>query len=833
MIHFSIFSFRYYILVKYEREVSKFSSETAVNKWIYIFTLGSLMSGSAWGMLLFFMDGFPPEYHFYIFTIVIGLSAIAMSTLGAVLLVYLSFSIPILGLSMLWMSFQEGTIYTIAVISLFVGIGYFTASVRRFSKNYRNAFMEKSRVDFLRERVGLALDGSSTSILDWDLTNNDFYISPNWKKLLGYSDDELPNKILTWRERVHRDDKKELLSSLKKHMHENRENFSNVHRLKHKDGHYVWILGRASIFYDEDANAIRMVGTHTDISSEKALQVKGSEQGQIIAQIHDIVITTDFDGVILSWNHGAELLLGYGADEVITKNISMLSLEEDREEMVRNIDTLKESGEHRGETIYITKSGEAIYVQLSLSILKDENSNPLRVVAFAQDITKNMKAQEELLEQKEVLDHLAHHDALTQLPNRTLFHDRLTNAIKVAKRNRSEFALLFLDLDNFKEINDSLGHDAGDEVLKTVTKVLSGVMREDDTLARLGGDEFTIIMNNLNQGQNASLLAQKILTALGEPVTVNGNKLYISSSIGISLYPSDGVSVSNLLKYADAAMYKAKAEGRNNFQFYRSEMTELAFERVVMEANIRAGIDKKEFVAYYQPQVDASCDKVTGMEVLVRWEHPTMGLVPPAKFIPLAESTGLIISLDQLVMKSAMKQLSAWHKKGLNPGKLSLNLAMKQLEQNDFTTILKDILKETECRAEWIELEVIESQVMSKPDEAIEILKQISDLGINLAIDDFGTGYSSLSYLKKLPIDKLKIDQSFVRYLPDDEEDVGIVKAVIALAKSLNLSTIAEGVETQEQKEFLLQNGCKNIQGYLYSKPVPADEMETILLNGL
>ncbi len=273
-------------------------------------------------------------------------------------------------------------------------------------------------------------------------------------------------------------------------------------------------------------------------------------------------------------------------------------------------------------------------------------------------------------------------------------------------------------------------------------------------------------------------------------------------------------------------MYKAKDEGRNNFQYYSAEMTEIAFEKVVMETNLRQAIKNDELVVYYQPQINAKNNKLTGMEALVRWQHPTMGLVSPARFIPLAEATGVIIELDQIVMKTAMKQMTKWYKQGLNPGKLALNLTIQQLQKKDFINVLESIINETQCQTDWIELELTEGQIMTNPDKAIAVLKQVNSMNIELAIDDFGTGYSSLSYLTKLPIKKLKIDQSFVRKLPDAIEDSAIAKAVIALAKSLNLNIIAEGVETEEQKEFLINNGCENIQGYFYSKPIPADEME-------
>ncbi|EDZ62209.1 diguanylate cyclase/phosphodiesterase [Sulfurimonas gotlandica GD1] len=279
-------------------------------------------------------------------------------------------------------------------------------------------------------------------------------------------------------------------------------------------------------------------------------------------------------------------------------------------------------------------------------------------------------------------------------------------------------------------------------------------------------------------------------------------------------------------------MYKAKDEGRNNFQYYNSTLTELAFERVVMEASLRAALKNEEFIVYYQAQVNGDTDTIIGMEALVRWQHPTMGLVSPAKFIPLAESTGLIVELDRYVMKTAMTQISKWYEEGLNPGVLAMNLAVKQLQKEDCIEVFQELVKVTQCRPEWLALEVTEGKIMTHPEKAIVILQKISDLGIELSVDDFGTGYSSLAYLKRLPIDKLKIDQAFIRDLPDDEEDAGITKAVIALAKSLNLKVIAEGVETQVQRDFLVENGCENIQGYFYSKPIPSDEFENILRNG-
>ncbi len=432
----------------------------------------------------------------------------------------------------------------------------------------------------------------------------------------------------------------------------------------------------------------------------------------------------------------------------------------------------------------------------------------------------------EIEKQKNTLYDQAHHDALTGLPNRMLFNDRLEHGIEQAKRHKTQIALFFIDLDNFKQINDSLGHPIGDRVLITVTERLKAKIRKEDTLARLGGDEFTVIMDGLKEMQDVSLLAQKVLDVVMQPIHIEGHTLYISCSIGISLYPQDDTDTNNLIKYADAAMYKAKEEGRNNFQFYSYEMTALALKRVIMEANLRQALEKEEFIVYYQIQVDATSGKHTGVEALVRWQHPVMGLVSAVKFIDLAEETGLIVEIDRWVMRNAMTQVSKWYQEGLEPGVLALNLSMRQLRSYDFIKVIQENMKAIDFKPEWLEFEVTEGQVMQKPEESIIKLQQISDMGIKIVIDDFGTGYSSLAYLKRLPVNKIKIDQSFIKGVPDDNEDVSIVKAIIALAKSLCLEIIAEGVEKDAQKEFLLENDCNHMQGYFYCEPLPMDGIE-------
>ncbi len=595
-------------------------------------------------------------------------------------------------------------------------------------------------------------------------------------------------------------------------------------RGKKKDGTLIWVYVVGSFVDGQDL----ILWTMVDITKRKEAQKQLEEANYNFKQYLNVIDKIDIGIFVVDDDFRVRYM-----------NNTMIKWFGDQQgkicySSVANLDEpcsyckLREVIEENKKVVYepVTPDGKSFDIVATSIKNSDGTMSKMEVV---RNVTEQKKAEQRLLEQQQMLHHQAHHDALTQLPNRILFNDRLEQAIEKAKRNNTIVALFFIDLDHFKEINDSLGHEIGDNVLKVVSDKLKDVIRKEDTLSRLGGDEFTVIMEGLAQGQDASLLAKKILEVFINPITLDDNKLYISSSIGISLYPDDGTSTQDLLKYADSAMYKAKAEGRNNFQFYSAEMTELAFERVVMETSLRVALENEEFVVYYQPQINGQTGEVIGMEALVRWQHPTMGIVSPAKFIPLAESTGLIVELDRFVMKTAMTQVAKWYEKGLNPGILAMNLAVKQLQKKDFVETFETLIKTTGCKSEWIELEVTESQIMTNPEDAIKILNKISGIGVELAVDDFGTGYSSLAYLKKLPIDKLKIDRSFIRNLPNAEDDIAIARAVIALAKSLNLKIIAEGVETKEQKDFIVENGCENIQGYYYSRPIPANEFEVFL----
>lgn len=451
------------------------------------------------------------------------------------------------------------------------------------------------------------------------------------------------------------------------------------------------------------------------------------------------------------------------------------------------------------------------------------------IIQIHRDITEHLQIRSDLERQKDEFDHQAHYDTLTDLPNRLFFNEKISQAIKKAHRTKTKIALLFIDLDRFKQVNDTLGHNYGDKVLQVSATRVQEVLRADDVLFRLGGDEFTVIMESIYNELEPSKLASRIVASLEKPMKIDRHIIYISTSIGISLYPDDSLYSIDLIKYADAAMYKAKEDGRNNFKFFASELSKKVAYEFELEIKIRDALKNDEFVVYYQPQINTSTNITTGFEALVRWINPELGLVVPDMFIPLAEETGLIVKIDDIVMQKAMEHFSALYTKGKNPGILSLNISVKQLESKEFIKNLQKNIEKYNFKPQWLELEITESDIMNKPEENISKLKTIHDMGIQIVIDDFGTGYSSLSYLKKMPISKIKIDQSFIRELPYDNEDAQITKAVIALSQSLNLQTIAEGVETQDQENFLIQNNCLNTQGYLRSKPMSQEDMESYL----
>jgi diguanylate cyclase (GGDEF)-like protein len=419
---------------------------------------------------------------------------------------------------------------------------------------------------------------------------------------------------------------------------------------------------------------------------------------------------------------------------------------------------------------------------------------------------------------------LAHYDGLTGLPNRSMFNQRLAHALAQARRNETALAVLFIDLDRFKNINDTLGHDAGDHVLKEVAQRLLDCLRESDTAGRLGGDEFVVLIEELSQPLHVAGVSQKILAAVAKPFILDTQEFHITASVGISTYPDDSKDTQSLLKNADIAMYRAKEQGGSNFQFYSAQMNVHTVERMEMESDLRRAVERNELLLHYQPKVDIGSGRITGMEALVRWQQPGKALILPAQFIPLAEETGLIVPIGQWVLETACAQNKAWQEHGLPPLRISVNLSVRQFAHKNLVQDVARVLSETGIDPILLELEITESMVTHNPEQAVKLLVELKAMGIQLSIDDFGTGYSSLSYLKRFPIDSVKIDRSFIQDLPADSNDAAITRAIIAMAHSLKLKVIAEGVETEEQLRFLRDHDCDEMQGYYFSRPLPEDD---------
>jgi diguanylate cyclase (GGDEF)-like protein len=459
-------------------------------------------------------------------------------------------------------------------------------------------------------------------------------------------------------------------------------------------------------------------------------------------------------------------------------------------------------------------------------MVRDDDGNPKYYSTVVEDISRRKQIEEELL-------HLANHDALTSLPNRSLLLDRLGQALLFAGRAKGQVAVMLIDLDRFKNINDSLGHDVGDKIIVEIARRLSACVRAGDTIARLGGDEFVLIRPDVPREDAVAIMAQQILEALARPMSIQGHEFYPTGSIGVSMYPKDGQDGPTLLKNADTAMYRAKDAGRNNFQFYAHEMNSRALDRLKLETGLRRALEREELVLHYQPQMNIASGRVTGAEALLRWEPPGQATVFPGDFIPIAEETGLIVPMGQWVLRRACEQKRQWHDAGLFPDlRIAVNLSARQFKQQDIVKMVSQTLEDTGCRPEWLELEITESVVMESPEAAAETLHKLSAMGVHLSIDDFGTGYSSLNYLKRFPIDALKIDKSFVRDISVDADDAAIAKAVIALAHSLKLLVIAEGVETAEQLDFLRAQDCDVMQGYFLGRPMTVQKFELFMREG-
>jgi diguanylate cyclase (GGDEF)-like protein/PAS domain S-box-containing protein len=596
-----------------------------------------------------------------------------------------------------------------------------------------------------------------------------------------------------------------------------------------------WLLGihhcaKAHVFSEEEQQIFGEISQSITTSLSNLIAIRALNESQkmlqlVLDSIPVRVFWKDTDSIYLGCNRLFAMDAGLDSPEqIIGKSDFDLAWTEQAE--LYRLDDRKviQAGKPKlnYEEPQTSPDGTSLWLRTSKIPLTDLSGTVIGVMGTYEDITSMKQSQEKV-------DFLAYHDPLTRLPNRLLLNDRLKHSLQRAEREKTQVAVLFIDLDNFKNINDSLGHPTGDFLLQEVGERIKSLVRVDDTVARLGGDEFIVVMEEIDDAQDSTLLAKKLVSAFNKPFTAMNRELYLTLSIGISIYPSDGADSETLIRNADSAMYRAKAEGRNDYQFYTSALTTAAFERLTLENALRHALENEEFIVHYQPQYSLETGKLVGLEALIRWQHPDMGIVAPDKFIPLAEESGIIVAIGEWVLRTACRQMKTFLDSGYSIQHMSINISGVQFQRGSIVDMIVRVLEETNLDPKSLELEITESVIMQETNKTVKILNEIRQQGITIAVDDFGTGYSSLSYLKRLPVNKLKVDRSFVRDIPRDLNDKAITRAVIALGQALNLKVIAEGVETEEQQTFLKSLGCNEAQGNLYSRPLPAEELTEIL----
>jgi len=626
-------------------------------------------------------------------------------------------------------------------------------------------------------------------------------------------------------EHVHPDDRDTLLQTFHTAVEE-RQDFVLTHRLLLPDGRIKHVREQGITYYDGQGDPIRCVGTVQDVTEDVIKEQRLRQAATVFNSTVEGVMITDDNANIIDVNEAFTTITGYQRKDVIGQNPKMLaSGRHDHDYYQQMWQALRSNGSWSGE-IWNRRSDGVLFPELlTISVVRDEKDQASGYVGVFTDISKLKEAEQRL-------DHLAHHDSLTGIPNRLLLNARLEQSIKRAARQSSGFVLAFIDLDRFKVINDSLGHQAGDELLKQLADRLVKTVRNEDTVGRISGDEFVLILEDIHDRNSATTVVDKVMGCFYQPFRISGQDVQVTGSMGLTLYPQDGTEVYQLMRNADAAMYQAKDDGRNTYHFYTSQLTEAASEHIFLENALREALRTEQFFLAYQPQIELKNSRLTGLEALIRWNHPDEGLISPARFIPIAEQCGLIHDLGAWVLREACQQGRRWLDSGLSFGRIAVNVAGPQIQQGGFNRLVIDTLADTGLSPQHLELEVTESFVMRNLDASIDELQVLRDKGIRIAIDDFGTGYSSLSYLKQLPIDKLKIDQSFVRDIPGDANDMAITEAVIALGGALQLKVIAEGVEIREQAGFLREKGCTHAQGYYFSHPLPAAEIAGLLRTG-
>ncbi|WP_419570595.1 EAL domain-containing protein [Rheinheimera sp.] len=673
-----------------------------------------------------------------------------------------------------------------------------------------------ARVTASEQRLKQALDSIDSGAWEWHLHKNSMFAS-RIHSMLGYQEALNPLTMTQHLSLIHPDDKEPYQQAWQKLLQNPERTFDHSYRMQHKNGQWLWFRDIGKVAEVSPQGQVeRVIGTFSNMTETRANQEKARLFGEAFQQTRDWVVILDASQKVMAANQSFADVFGSVDDYLAKPRTHHLGINLQRRrfytQLLRNLTV----NQHwQGEELVLTPDGKERPTLINISAIGDGEKVEFYVLVFT-DITAQKVAEEELR-------YLASYDSLTGLPNRTLLMDRIQHGIDQAKRAKKSLALCFIDLDKFKQINDSLGHDVGDQLLQEVAKRLKITLRETDTIARLGGDEFVVLLESYKNQDNISHVARKILQSVGEPMQLGPHTVSVSPSIGIAVYPDDALDATALLKHADVAMYHAKDLGRNNFQFFINEMNEKAHMQLEKETQLRQAFKNREFVNFYQPIVDCRSEAVIGVEVLMRWQSKK-GLVPPSDFIPMAEDLRLIVPMTMLQLEQALTDLKQWRQSGLDLY-LSVNLSTSHLEHHSLADQTALLLEKYQLPANCLRYEVTESALMRDPEKAITTMLALSDLGIQLSLDDFGTGYSSLKYLKELPIDAIKIDRSFVKDIGIDPDDETIIEAILSMAASLGISCVAEGVETEQQLAFFSTRQCYLIQGYLFAKPMPAQEL--------
>ncbi|TVT81744.1 bifunctional diguanylate cyclase/phosphodiesterase [Pseudomonas sp. H3(2019)] len=672
-------------------------------------------------------------------------------------------------------------------------------------------------------RLALALKASELGLWDWNLQTDEVHHT-QLKELFGLEPEFVTAMLSHLKPRLHPQDLPPLRRALVEHLKGRTEDYQIEYRVRHGDGHWVWIEDRGrAVERGANGRVIRMVGTRRDISVSKGLE----EQRQLAATVFEAasegIVIFDPDYALIAVNQAFSRVTGYQIEDLLGRNVVELPCSRDARRHYSAIhQALEQHGSWQGELVEARKNGELYPQWLQLSVVRDARGNISHIVGFFADLSARRESEERMR-------YLTHYDELTGLANRSLFRERLHEAHQRVRQGGRSLALLHINLDRFKLLNDSLGHEVADQMLQKMARRLVNALPEADTIARLSGDEFAVLFDAYGNLSSLARVATRLSAKLRLPLTVEGHELVVSASMGISMLPDNARETSALVSQSNMAMQHAKHLGGNNFQFYTDSLQASTLERLQLENQLRKAIEEKQLKVFYQPKLCLATGRLNSAEALVRWDHPTMGRVPPGDFIGLAEEVGLIGAIGEFVLRQACWQACEWQRQGLEPIRVSVNLSVHQLRQGKLVSLVRQVLEETGLAPHYLELELTESQLLDSVEHIIATFQQLRDLGVKLAIDDFGTGYSSLSYLKRIPVDYVKIDQAFIRGLGEGGSDAAITRAIIAMAHGLSLKVVAEGVETYEQLAFLKDQSCDEVQGYLISRPVQAFVLADLL----